>query len=348
MSANLSPVQTDVDYELEGKQIAYLRVPHSRNSSAWGMVLVPVIVIKNGNGPTALLVGGNHGGEYEGPVTLLKLSRSLSSEQIQGRIIILPALNLPAVIAGERVSPLDGLDMNRSFPGRARGTITQVIAHYVHEVILPLSDAVLDLHSGGYSLNLYPFISMHNLADKKQMATTRAAMEAFQAPIGLIMEEFTGEGLLDYAVEKMGKIFLCAEIGGNGRLTPQTIAFAGVGTLNFLKHLNIINGEIVTCEARNLPPMRIMKTPDAENFHYVSVNGIYEPFLEPTVEVSVGQSLGQVHFVQHPTEEPKFILAQCDGVLIGTRGPGNVEIGDCVALIAQDGDQDEVGATSGI
>ena len=75
---------------------------------------IPITVIKNGDGPTALLVGGNHGGEYEGPVALLKLTQELRADDIQGRVIILPALNLPAVLAGQRVSPVDGLDMNRS------------------------------------------------------------------------------------------------------------------------------------------------------------------------------------------------------------------------------------------
>jgi N-alpha-acetyl-L-2,4-diaminobutyrate deacetylase len=258
----------------------------------------------------------------------------LPADQVQGRIIILPALNLPAVTAGQRVSPIDGLDMNRSFPGRPDGTVTQVIAHYVHEVILPLCDAVLDLHSGGYSLNLYPYISMHTLPNEEQRAHTRAALDAFQAPVGLIMKEFTGEGLLDYAVERMGKIFLCAEMGGSGCLTPYTLQLTEVGTRNFLKHLNILEGEIVTCADRDLPPMRIMETPDPENYHYVAVDGIYEPFFELGVNVSSGQPLGQVHFVQHPAKEPKIVRAQSSGILIGTRGPGFVEGGDCVGLVA--------------
>jgi N-alpha-acetyl-L-2,4-diaminobutyrate deacetylase len=331
-----TPVQTNIDYEKEGKQVGYLRVPHSRNSSAWGKVLLPIVVIKNGRGPTALLVGGSHGGEYEGSVCLLKLARELEPEQVQGRIIILPALNLPAVTAGQRVSPLDGLDMNRSFPGRPNGTITQIIAHYVNEIILPLCDAVLDLHSGGYSLDLYPYISMHYLDNREQMATTRAALEAFQAPVGLIMEEFTGEGLLDYAVEQMGKVFLCAEIGGNGRLTPHTLKLAEIGTRNFLKHLKILHGEIITCKARHLPPMRLMETPDAENYHYAMANGIYEPFFDLGESVLKDEPLGQVHFAQHPENEPQIVIALTGGTLIGTRGPGFVEVGDCVALIAYD------------
>ena len=226
--------------------------------------------------------------------------------------------------------------MNRSFPGRPNGTITQIIAHYVNEIILPLCDAVLDLHSGGYSLDLYPYISMHYLDNHEQMAATRAALEAFQAPVGLIMEEFTGEGLLDYAVEQMGKVFLCAEIGGNGRLTPHTLKLAEVGTRNFLKHLQVIQGEIVTCEARNLSPMRLMETPGAQNYHYALTNGIYESFFDLGKEVVKDQPLGQVHFVQRPEAEPQVVRALTSGILIGARGPGFVETGDCVALIGHD------------
>ncbi|MCA9973317.1 MAG: succinylglutamate desuccinylase/aspartoacylase family protein [Anaerolineales bacterium] len=331
-----TPVQTDVDFERDGKQVSYLWVPHSRNTSAWGKVLVPIVVVKHGDGPTALLVGGSHGGEYEGTVCLLKLARALQPAQVRGRVILLPALNLPAVVAGQRLSPIDGRDMNRSFPGRPAGSVTQIIAHYVHDVILPLCDAVLDLHAGGYSLNFYPYISMHHLADARQMAATHAALEAFQAPVGLIMTEFTGEGLLDYAVEQMGKVFLCAEIGGNGRLTPHTLRLAEVGTRNFLKHLRLLPGEIVTCADRGLPPMRLMTTPGAENYHHVTAGGIYEPFVELGTAVSAGEPLGQVHAAQHPAQAPRPVPAQCDGVLLGTRGPGFVDSGDCVALIAQE------------
>ena len=213
MAAEQSPITTQIDFVKDGKQQGYLRVPHSRNSSAWGSVLVPITVIRNGTGPTILFVGGNHGGEYEGPVSLMKLSRALQPERIQGRVIIIPVLNLPAVVAGQRVSPIDGKDMNRVFPGVWNGTITQIIAHYLHETLLPLCDAVIDLHSGGYSLSLVPYMSMHNLENEIQNQQTFAAMQAFEAPVSLVIKEISGEGLLDYAVERMGKIFLCAESG---------------------------------------------------------------------------------------------------------------------------------------
>lgn len=336
MSADRSPVTTDVDFEKDGKQVSYLRIPHSRDNSAWGALMLPITVVKNGRGPTVLFVGGSHGGEYEGPVCLMKLSRELQAEPLQGRVIIIPALNLPAVAAGRRLSPIDQRDMNRVFPGLWNGTITQVIAHYVHELILPLCDAVVDLHSGGYSLDLLPYISMHYLPDPQQMSRTLAAMTAFQAPISLIMEEFSGEGLLDYAVESMGKIFLCAELGGAGRLSRPALHVAESGTWNLLRHFQMIDGEVVTRAAQGLPDSRMMEVPDPENYHRVMVDGIYESYFELGEWVETGQTIGQVHFITQPAWSPQPVVARRTGMLIGTRGPGRVEIGDCVAVVARE------------
>jgi len=330
MGIEKSPVSTDINFDKDGKQSSYLRVPYSRNTSAWGAVTVPIVVIKNGNGPTVLFVGGNHGGEYEGPVTLLKLSRGLEASQIQGRLIILPALNLPAVEAGERVSPIDGLDMNRSFPGKYNGTITQVIAHYVHEAILPLCDAVIDLHSGGYSLDLLPYNSMHYLHDKELRRDTMAALKAFNAPVSLVMREFTGEGLLDYAVEGMGKIFLCAEIGGRGVLSPSKLKIAEAGVQNILKHFEIIEGDVPE------PTTRLMEVPEPGNYAYANSDGIYEAFFELGDEVHTGQPVGQIHYPGDTICSPEVLSMEQGGMLVGTRGPGFVEKGDCVAVTAQD------------
>lgn len=336
MPAESSPISTQIDFEQDGKQSGYLRVPHSRNTSAWGSVMIPLTVIKNGTGPTVLFVGGSHGGEYEGPVCLTKLSRTLQAEAVQGRVLLIPALNLPAVLAGQRLSPIDGKDMNRVFPGQPKGTLTQIIAHYVHEALLPLCDAVIDIHSGGYSLSLVPYISMHYLDDPRQAEQTFAALKAFDAPVGLIIKEISGEGLLDYAVERMGKIFLCAELGGTATLSPQSLKIAEIGVRNILKHFNLIEGEVVTQEEQGHPPMKLMEVPSPKNYHLAMANGVYESFFELEDWIEAGQPIGQIHFFDNLTSEPQTITAQRSGMLLGRRGPGQVEIGDCVAVVAQE------------
>src|SRR3546814_20797409 len=88
--------------------------------------------------------------------------------------------------------PIYGGNMNRSFPGRPDGTGTQMIAHYVATVLVPRADLVLDLHSGGRTLDFVPFAATHRLADKALEARAIAAVEAFAAPVGVVMLEQIG------------------------------------------------------------------------------------------------------------------------------------------------------------
>src|SRR5215213_8534543 len=76
-----SQIFTDVDYDQNGKQFGALGVPQSFNMSGWATVYVPICVIKNGVGPTALISGGNHGDEYEGQVALMNLARQIDPAQ---------------------------------------------------------------------------------------------------------------------------------------------------------------------------------------------------------------------------------------------------------------------------
>jgi predicted deacylase len=113
-------IVTLVDFEQPGKQLGRLAAPQSTNTSGWTTEYLPIAVINGAPGPTALLFGGNHGDEYEGPVTLLNLAHTLEPDRIRGRIIMLPMLNRPALAAGARLSPLDGKNMNSGVPGARR------------------------------------------------------------------------------------------------------------------------------------------------------------------------------------------------------------------------------------
>lgn len=331
-----TPITTDIDFALDGKQVSALRVPYSRNDSAWASLMIPITVIRNGEGPTVLFTAGVHGGEYEGPIALMNLSRQLEADQISGRVILLPALNLPAVQAGQRLSPIDHKDLNRVFPGSPSGSVTEVIAHYVNDHILPMCEAVIDLHAGGYSLQLVPWISMHEQDDEGMNRRTRAALEAFQAPIALVIEEFTGEGLLDYAVEGMGKLFLNAELGGAGTLSPRSLQIAEQGVRNLLVHFGILKGDIINTSSHDFPQTRILEVPEPDFYHVAPVGGIYESHHELLATVENGAVLGRIHSLIEPGSVPRSIQAQREGILIVTRGPGLVETGDTVAVLAAD------------
>jgi len=86
-----SPIQPTIPLDRDGVHHGHLKLPYSRDDSAWGSIMIPLTVVQNGTGPTALLTGGNHGDEYEGPLVLNELSISLRPSDINGRVIIVPA-----------------------------------------------------------------------------------------------------------------------------------------------------------------------------------------------------------------------------------------------------------------
>jgi predicted deacylase len=142
-------ITSEVDFEASGKHSGFLRVPHSVHRSAYGWIPVPVVSIKNGDGPTLLIMAGNHGDEYEGQIAVSNLARKLEHADLSGQLILLPMVNFPAAQAGLRTSPIEDGNLNRLFPGRATGSLTEMIAYYVENVIMPLADYAIDLHSGG-------------------------------------------------------------------------------------------------------------------------------------------------------------------------------------------------------
>ncbi len=187
---------TSLNLNADGKQHGYLQVPYSHNLGGWANVMIPMTIIANGQGPTVLVMGGNHGDEYQGQIAARKLARELTPDMINGRLILIPSLNFPAARAATRLSPLDGMNLNRAFPGHPEGSVTSQIAHYLTTVLFPLSDVVIDIHSGGRSMEFVPCSHMHLVPDKEQRKKMLAAMLAWNTDFSFLYADIAGSGLL--------------------------------------------------------------------------------------------------------------------------------------------------------
>ena len=323
-----SPVLATVDFDAEGVQHGYLKVPYSGDDSGWGAVMIPLTVVKNDVGPTVIFTGANHGDEYEGPIALWWLSNELKSKDIRGRVIIVPAMNYPAFKAGKRTSSIDGGNMNRAFPGRPDGTITEIIADYFNRVLLPMADYVVDLHSGGKTLDFVPFACAHVLEDKHQQARCIAAMEAFNAPYSLMLLELDSAKMYDTAAEKMGKVFIGTELGGGGSASATTVGIAKRGILNLLKHAGILSGE------PERGPSISLVTPDHRSFVTSEHSGLLEMCVDLGSDVKNGEVIALVHDIERTGTQPVEYKATIDGVLAGRHYPSLTQPGDNLAVIA--------------
>jgi N-alpha-acetyl-L-2,4-diaminobutyrate deacetylase len=323
-----SPISPTIDLDKDGVQHGHLRLPYSRDDSAWGSVMIPIAVVRNGAGPTALLTGGNHGDEYEGPLALFELARTLKREDVQGAVIIVPAMNYPAFRAATRTSPIDKGNMNRSFPGRPDGTVTEKIADYFQRELLPRADLVLDFHSGGKTLDFIPFCAAHVLPDEDLSRKAFAAVEAFSAPWSMKMLEIDAVGMYDTAAEEMGKVFVTTELGGGGTSTAASVRIARRGVANVLKHAGILAGEV------DRQPTRWLDMPSGDCFSFAEDDGLIETTVDLGESVTKGQVVARIHSIGRTGTVPQEIRAKMSGILAARHFPGLVKAGDCASVVA--------------
>ena len=326
MSKN--PIIPTIPLDENGAHHGHLRLPWSRDDSAWGSVMIPISVVKNGDGPTALLTGANHGDEYEGPVALQELAATLKPADIKGRVIIVPFFNYPAFRAGTRTSPIDRGNLNRLFPGKPAGTVTEKIADYFASELVPHADIVLDFHSGGKTLDFLPFAAAHILDDAMQQHACVAAMEAFNAPYSMTMREIDNVGMYDTSVEDQGKTFVTTELGGGGTSTARSNAIAKKGVRNVLKHAGIMKGEL------DLSASVMLDMPDDDCFVFSHDDGMIEAMKDLGEEVEKGEIVARVWPVDRTGRPPLDYRARRAGILASRHFPGLVKAGDCVAVIA--------------
>lgn len=323
---------TTVDLDKPGKQIGFVMIPHSPHDDAWGVTRVPLAVIANGKGPTVIIEGGNHGDEHEGPITIGELIRELDPGEVQGRLILMPANNSPAVRVAQRVSPVDGLNFNRTFPGDPRGTITQQISAYVTDHILPIGDAFLDLHSGGSSLDILPSAIIEPAEDADLLRRNIAAVKAFDAPLTVVIDNLGEPRTATASAVRAGLVTVGTEMAGAGRVSLDALAICRRGVRNVLVHLGLL-------EARHAAPRShdqgmILELAGPKAYVFATADGVFEPFHENGREVRAGEPAGRIHFTLDPARKPETLFYGTDGILYGRRHPGRVSPGNCCLVVA--------------
>ena len=327
-----SQIHSSIDWTKPGRQQGHLFIPYSYNLAGWANLMTPVTMLANGSGPTALVLAGNHGDEYPGQVAILRMCRELKLDQVRGRIILIPCLTIPASKAMTRLSPLDGKNFNRVFPGKADGTVSEMLAHYLSTVLFPLADIVIDIHTGGRSMDFVPCATMHLVADREQRRKMIAGTEAWNSDIAFMYADIAGTGLLPVEAERQGKIVVTTEMGGGEIVTATVHRITQTGVRNVLVHFGVLAGE----KAPRTRSVRWVQALDREDYRFAPESGIYENLVDVGQDVGTGQPVGLIHFLERPDREPVVVTANTAGVLIGCRGPSLVAQGDCVACVAHD------------
>jgi hypothetical protein len=326
-----------IDFSRDGKQAGHIAIPHSAHRSAYGQIVLPLIWIRNGPLPVALLTAGVHGDEFEGQIALRNLARTLAPEEIRGGLLILPMANAPAVAASSRVSPIDDLNLNRVFPGDNLGTPTQAIAAAIEELLLPLCNYAFDIHSGGSSL-LYDALAVTTATGEAGADAQRMALlEALGLDAGMLLPAEGAMGLsasLDGAMLRRSVVGVSAEFGGAGGLSSQALRQCECSLRRFLAHIGALPQEAT--EQGPAHPFRLYSVAARGAHAYAEHSGLLELAVTVGADIAVGDLLGRIHNLHDPLRAPEPVLANLAGRILCLRALPRIEIGDCIAQIGQE------------
>jgi predicted deacylase len=303
-----SEASCDFDFDAQGKNFGALRLA---NADARLGNRVPIATIVNGSGPTVLLCAGSHGNEDEGQLILRRLIHKLEPSDVQGRIIFMPALNYPAVRACTRTSPLDGGNLNRSFPGDGASGPTSAIARFVVDALLPLADAGMDLHSAAYNDTYVDTTFLCTCADNALYRKSLELADAFQAPYMYVVNNIANTRNFDSAAHAQNVQFVSAELGGGG-INQKTISIGYRGIRNVLAHLDVI----AAAPNPSAPQSTVyLDAGGRSSGVQAPYEGLFEARFDIGDEVAAGQVAGVLYSLDEVDRPPRELLFTEPGIV---------------------------------
>ncbi len=196
------------------------------------------------DGPTVLLTGGMHGGEYPGIAAAIETARRLDPTQVSGRVFVIHLTNPPAFWDRRMyLNPLDGKNLGRCFPGDPQGSASERMAAVVFGVARQ-ANCWMDLHGGDIHEALVPFSIFSSLGGSELVAAARHLCEIYGiprvVPSGLPQGQPTVS--FDVAAASLGIPAILAESGGVGQIDDASVERHLVGVENVLRHLGVLSG----------------------------------------------------------------------------------------------------------
>ena len=195
-------------------------------------VSLPVRVVHGREeGPTVWVDAAIHGDEVVGVEVIRQVLAGLDPKSFRGTLIAVPIVNVLGFVTGDRYLP-DRRDLNRSFPGSARGSLASRIAHLVMEEVVAKSEVGIDLHTGSDRRSNLPQIRA-DLDDPR----TRSLAEAFAAPV--MLHAKIRDGSLRHAARERGATVMLYEGGENLRFDDYAIDAGVAGVRRVLAALDM-------------------------------------------------------------------------------------------------------------
>jgi len=248
-------------------------------------VTVPIIAINGAaDGPRVTITGGVHGAEYVGIEAARRLGVGIDPHAVSGSIVVVPIANTTAFhTRAIYTSGIDDRNLNRQFPGDARGTPSEALADWLFTQVIHPSRYYIDLHGGDMIEALAPFVIYLRTEDAEVERTAREMALATDIP--RVIRAVTS-GSTYAAATAAGIPSILAEIGGQGVWSEDEAAAHQEGVRRVLRYLRVLPGD--------QPINRERPIHDTFAWMRAEVDGLFYPTVRVGETVEEGQPLGRI------------------------------------------------------
>jgi predicted deacylase len=212
---------------------------------------IPITIVHGVRpGPVLTLIAGIHGAEYAPIIALQKMRTQIRPQELAGTVILVQIANLPSFLKRTiYYGPADGKNLNRVFPGKPDGTLSERIAYTLVEKIFKRTDYLIDIHCGDSNEALIPYVAYYTEhTDPAVMEKSRAMALAFGIEyVKAISGRSKDFGTAVYSTNAsflLGKPTMAVESGELGRTDEESVSRIERGVANILVHLKMVPGAV--------------------------------------------------------------------------------------------------------
>lgn len=212
-------------------------------------IRIPVVIVNGRNpGPRLCLTAGVHAAEYPGIDAVMRTVQNLDPKSLFGAVVAVPVVN-PAMFQRRAgfLSPIDGLNLNRTAPGNAEGTISEILAHILLDEVIGSCEYHIDCHGGDVGEILWPYAGYAITGDPTLDEKGQALARLYSPGIVALYRDGTTlpptPGSLTSQAAHRGIVSILAEAGSNATLEQADVDIHLRGISNVMRHLGMIPGE---------------------------------------------------------------------------------------------------------
>lgn len=281
------------------------------------VIEVPVYVfVGRKKRPRFAVVGGIHGDEYDG----IRCAQRLAAEQepglIDGTLVVIPVANPASYFAAQRRTPADDTDLNRVFPGKVDGTVSERLAYVLTESVLRQMDLIFTVHGGGAVTRLARYLEFFDAGNETGRRSYEAAAAAGFS--NLIAFPADTKGFALPALGQLGVPVIEGEVGGRGELHTDNVDYYLERVADVMSHLGMIPRRV---RGAAKLPFKVWRNADIP----ATATGVLELEVELEQAVSKGERVASISDIVGV--ELAELVAPCDGVVSGFRGHAWIESG---------------------